>query len=67
MAAIRAAIPGTLVGISTGAWIERDDDRRLAHMAAWRELPDYASVNLSELEQISSDRNLFPIYRMIRT
>ena len=49
MAAVRAAIPGTLVGISTGAWIERDDDRRLAYMAAWRELPDYASVNLSEL------------------
>ena len=49
MAAIRAAIPGTLVGISTGAWIERDDDRRLAYMATWRELPDYASVNLSEL------------------
>ena len=48
MAAIRAAIPGTLVGISTGTWIERDDDRRLAYMATWRELPDYASVNLSE-------------------
>ena len=48
MAAVRAAVPGTLVGISTGAWIERDDDRRLAYMAAWRELPDYASVNLSE-------------------
>ena len=48
VAAVRAAIPGTLVGISTGAWIERDDDRRLAYMATWRELPDYASVNLSE-------------------
>jgi uncharacterized protein (DUF849 family) len=48
LAAVRAVVPGTLVGISTGAWIELDDDRRLAHIAAWRELPDYASVNLSE-------------------
>ena len=48
MAAVRAALPGTLVGISTGAWIERDDERRLAFLAGWRELPDYASVNLSE-------------------
>ena len=47
-AALRAAVPGTLIGISTGAWIEGDDDRRLAYMADWRELPDYASVNLSE-------------------
>ena len=48
MAALRAAVPGTLVGVSTGEWIERDEDRRLAHIAAWRELPDHASVNLSE-------------------
>ena len=48
MAAVRAAVPGTLVGISTGEWIERDDDRRLAHIAAWCDLPDHASVNLSE-------------------
>jgi uncharacterized protein (DUF849 family) len=47
-AALRAAVPGTLIGVSTGAWIEGDDDRRLAYMADWRELPDYASVNLSE-------------------
>lgn len=48
LAAVRAAVPGTLVGISTGAWIEGDEDRRLACIAAWRELPDHASVNLSE-------------------
>lgn len=48
IANLRAELPGTLIGISTGAWIERDDDRRLAHIAGWRELPDYASVNLSE-------------------
>ncbi len=46
--AVRASVPGTLVGVSTGAWIERDDDRRLACIAGWRELPDYASVNLAE-------------------
>ena len=48
IARLRAALPGTFIGISTGAWIERDDDRRLACIAGWRELPDYASVNLSE-------------------
>jgi uncharacterized protein (DUF849 family) len=46
--AVRAAVPGTLVGISTGAWIEGDPDRTLAAIAAWRHLPDHASVNLGE-------------------
>lgn len=45
---MRAALPGTLIGISTQAAIERDDDRRLACIAGWREPPDYTSVNLSE-------------------
>jgi uncharacterized protein (DUF849 family) len=45
---LRAELPGTLIGVSTGQWIERDDDRRLAHIGAWREPPDYASVNLHE-------------------
>lgn len=48
IAAVRARLPGTLVGVSTGDWIERDDDRRLAAIDAWRILPDYASVNLGE-------------------
>lgn len=48
VASLRARLPGTLVGVSTGAWIERDDDRRLAMIASWRALPDHASVNLSE-------------------
>jgi uncharacterized protein (DUF849 family) len=48
VAALRARLPGTLIGISTGTWIERDDDRRLAMIAGWRELPDHASVNLGE-------------------
>jgi uncharacterized protein (DUF849 family) len=38
---------GMPVGVSTGAWIEPDIDRRLALIRAWR-APDYASVNLSE-------------------
>lgn len=35
------------VGVSTGAWIEPDLERRLALIAGWTE-PDYASVNISE-------------------
>lgn len=46
--AVRRACPGTLVGVSTGAWIEADVQRTRDAIAAWRELPDYASVNLSE-------------------
>lgn len=38
---------GLRVGVSTGAWIEPDLDRRLELIAKWR-TPDYASVNLSE-------------------
>ena len=45
-AAVRAAC-GVPVGVSTGAWIEPDLERRVALVAAWRE-PDYASVNISE-------------------
>ena len=50
MRALKTALPGTLIGISTGAWIEKDDDRLLAYMGRWSVLPDYASVNLSEKE-----------------
>jgi uncharacterized protein (DUF849 family) len=46
--AVRRACPGTLVGVSTGAWIEKDVQRTRDAIAGWRELPDYASVNLSE-------------------
>jgi len=48
--AVRRACPGTLVGVSTGAWIENDVGRTRAAIAGWRELPDYASVNLSEAD-----------------
>jgi uncharacterized protein (DUF849 family) len=46
--ALKTALPGTLIGISTGAWIEKADDRSLGYMGQWSVLPDYASVNLSE-------------------
>lgn len=45
---IRAAAPGTPVGVSTGAWIVRDPRRRLDAIAGWTVLPDYASVNFAE-------------------
>jgi uncharacterized protein (DUF849 family) len=46
--AVRCTCPGTLVGVSTGAWIEGAEKRTRDCIAAWRMLPDYASVNLSE-------------------
>ncbi|WP_274630148.1 3-keto-5-aminohexanoate cleavage protein [Arvimicrobium flavum] len=50
MLAIRSACPGTLVGVSTGAWIENDEKRTRDAIGGWKELPDYASVNLSEAD-----------------
>jgi uncharacterized protein (DUF849 family) len=47
---IRQALPGTLIGVSTGAWIEKDDKLRRAMIDGWTVLPDYASVNLSEAD-----------------
>jgi uncharacterized protein (DUF849 family) len=37
-----------LIGVSTGAWIESDEVHTRDCIAQWNELPDYASVNLSE-------------------
>lgn len=53
VSAVRAACPGVPVGVSTGAWIEPDVERRLALIESWGSLPDggrpdFASVNLSE-------------------
>jgi uncharacterized protein (DUF849 family) len=46
--AIRERCGGAVpVGVSTGAWIERDPARRVALVAAWT-APDFASVNLGE-------------------
>src|SRR5262245_4686412 len=46
--AIRSACPGVPVGLTTGAWIEPDPERRLELVAGWEVVPDYASVNLLE-------------------
>lgn len=45
---VRDACPGLPVGVSTGAWIVRDPTQRLRMVAAWRDLPDFASVNWRE-------------------
>jgi uncharacterized protein (DUF849 family) len=47
--AVRAAVPGMPVGISTGDGIAPRAGR-LADMRAWVEKPDYVSVNLSETD-----------------
>jgi uncharacterized protein (DUF849 family) len=46
--AIRDACPGLPVGVTTGAWIERDSAKRLELVKAWTVLPDFASVNFVE-------------------
>jgi uncharacterized protein (DUF849 family) len=49
VAAIRASCPGVPLGLTTGLWIAGGDaERRLRLVAAWEELPDYVSANLSE-------------------
>src|SRR2546422_2075243 len=48
VAAVRAAVPRTPIGISTGAWIVRDPAARNALVAAWTVQPDFASVNFDE-------------------
>jgi uncharacterized protein (DUF849 family) len=46
--ALRAVLPGIPIGVSTGAWIVKDPDRRHALVASWTVLPDFASVNFHE-------------------
>jgi len=48
--ALRQACPGTLIGVSTGAWIENDPARTRAAIAGWQAVPDHASVNLAEAD-----------------
>ena len=48
VAALRAAIPGTPVGVSTGAWILPEPELRHRTVSAWTVQPDYASVNFHE-------------------
>ena len=47
--AIRDACPGIPIGLTTGLWtVAGDHARRMELIAAWEELPDFASVNMSE-------------------
>jgi uncharacterized protein (DUF849 family) len=47
VSAVRAAVPGIPVGVTTGAWIE-PHPQRLASIQKWTVMPDFASVNFSE-------------------
>jgi uncharacterized protein (DUF849 family) len=55
---LRRVCPGTLIGISTGEWIEKDDGRRRDCIRNWSVLPDYASVNLVETDCAAVIENL---------
>lgn len=46
--AVRAAVPGTPVGTTTGAWTAPDAKTRVAAIRDWTVLPDHASVNWHE-------------------
>ena len=48
VSAIRARVPRISLGLTTGAWILPDVERRLAAIRVWSELPDFASVNFDE-------------------
>jgi uncharacterized protein (DUF849 family) len=47
--AIRKAAPGLPVGLSTSEAIDPDPFARAAAVQAWRQRPDFVSVNISEL------------------
>lgn len=46
--ALRQALPGTLIGVSTGQWITGSAIKTHEIIAAWQHRPDHASVNLCE-------------------
>jgi uncharacterized protein (DUF849 family) len=46
--AVRGAVPQTPIGVTTGAWVEPDPERRIALIDHWPVRPDFASVNFSE-------------------
>ena len=48
LAAVRRAVPGIPLGVTTGAWALRNPEQRVAAIRAWRTLPDFASVNWIE-------------------
>jgi uncharacterized protein (DUF849 family) len=48
LAAVRSAVPGTPVGVSTGAWILQNAQLRHETISRWTVLPDFVSVNFKE-------------------
>lgn len=48
LAAVRSAVPGVPLGLSTGWWIPPRGRARQAHIRAWQTMPDYVSINLIE-------------------
>lgn len=46
--AVRHALPGLPLGVTTGFWALSDPDKRLATVGRWSVLPDFASVNWHE-------------------
>lgn len=50
VAALRTAVPGAAIGVSTREGIVADPSLRQQVFAAWHVLPDYVSVNLSEAD-----------------
>src|SRR5947208_2824903 len=50
--AVRSASPSAQIGVSTGAWILPDPAARLQAVAGWEALPDFASVNFSEVGSV---------------
>jgi uncharacterized protein (DUF849 family) len=58
MQAMRRALPGTPLGVSTGGWIAGSGTERQDLVAGWSELPDFASVNFDEVGAASLARQL---------
>ena len=48
VSAVRAGVPETPVGVSTGAWILRNAALRQKTIGRWKILPDFASINFAE-------------------
>lgn len=46
--AVRHAVPGLPLGVTTGLWALPDEKERLRAVEAWSVLPDFASVNWHE-------------------
>ncbi|KES06020.1 hypothetical protein BU52_16505 [Streptomyces toyocaensis] len=48
LTAVRSAVPGIPVGVTTGAWATPHPETRASQVRSWTVLPDHASVNWHE-------------------